>query len=404
MEGLTRYQVMDLLGTGSQGTSYRAIDRKTAQEVVLKVFALEKSASWEEFARFEQEREVLAKLRHPGIVRLLDAFAHEEKGEYYLVLELARGSSLQVNVERHLPLPRPLAWALLNEALGILDYLHNFKPTIIHRDIKPAHLFVTPENHVQLVDFGAIGQAKRTSGYTVIGTPGYAAPEQAHGSFSPKSDLYALGMSLVAALAGQPIELLPRQGLEVDLNRVLEAGPLADTLAAMIRADPRERIDSAAAALRILNPDRGPQASNGTSSGRLGGSHTPSKTDPNTAMTRADEVPSLARFIHEALSDVDQIEASGLRRLTWVALTILTWFFAAIEFLILPFAFRVADELQDQGPLRSDPRGGGAIPPLSPVQAQPRGRKAIHREVQESRRALKSALDRLSDASRRRRG
>src|SRR5690606_2812799 len=93
-EGLQRYQIMESLGFGSQGHTYRAVDRQTRAEVAIKVLSLKGASEWKAFELFEREAKVLAGLRHPGIPRYLDYFASEDRGDYFLVMELVEGASL----------------------------------------------------------------------------------------------------------------------------------------------------------------------------------------------------------------------------------------------------------------------------------------------------------------------
>lgn len=253
--GLERYQIMQPLGSGAQASTFRAIDRQSEREVAVKAFRLKGAASWRAFDRFERECAVLARLSHPGIPSFLDHFAHEESGDYFLVMELIEGQSLRQYMESGAKLEPGLALHLLRQGLSILGYLHAQEPPILHRDINPSNLMLDSAGALKLVDFGAAlptAQNQGQSTVTMMGTPGYIAPEQSIGQAQPRSDLYALGVSIVAAMTATSGERLPRKGLEVDLDQCVPQGPLFDFLAGCIAADPQARFETAARAYDAL--------------------------------------------------------------------------------------------------------------------------------------------------------
>lgn len=247
---------MQPLGSGAQARTFRAIDRQTEHEVAVKAFHLKGAGSWRAFDRFERECAVLAKLSHPGIPRFLDHFAHEESGDYFLVMQLVQGQSLREYMGAGAKLQAPLAAHLLRQGLSILGYLHAQEPPVLHRDINPANLMLDAAGALKLVDFGAAlanpGDGEQGT-VTMMGTPGYIAPEQGIGQAQARSDLYALGVSILAAMTGLPGEDLPRKGLEVDLEHCMPPGPLRDFLARCIAADPQLRFESAAMAYDALS-------------------------------------------------------------------------------------------------------------------------------------------------------
>ena len=202
----TRYAVIRVLGCGGMGAVYLALDRRLGDNEVAVKENFDTSPDAQ--AQFQREANVLAKLDHPNLPKVIDHFI-EPDGRQYLVMEYVSGEDLAALVDRRGPLPEAdvLTWA--DRLLDALAYLHNRPQPIIHRDIKPSNIKLTPEGKVKLVDFGLVKFFNplnpRTS--TIIhglGSPGYAPPEQynARAHTDQRSDIYALGASLYVLLTG----------------------------------------------------------------------------------------------------------------------------------------------------------------------------------------------------------
>lgn len=264
--GLQRYQIMEALGAGSQGQTFRGVDRVTGQVVAIKVLQLKNlGGDWKPFDLFERECQVLRDLQHPAIPRYLDQFTSDTTGEFFLVMELVDGEPLSRRFGR-VGMTEPELRALLLQALDILEYLHARHPPVVHRDIKPSNLIARPQRQdspLALIDFGGVRLALQPDGgSTMIGTFGYMAPEQLHGEATPATDVYALGATLAALGAGTPAERLPRRGLTIDLTAVLPPSPLRDVLAQMLAPEPSQRLQDAAAVRAALARALGGAATN----------------------------------------------------------------------------------------------------------------------------------------------
>jgi serine/threonine protein kinase len=343
--GLQRYSIMAPLGAGSQGHTYRAIDRDTGDEVAIKVLSLGGAREWKPFELFEREVEVLAGLRHPGIPRYRDSFASEASGDYFLVMDLVEGRTLAAELAKPDPFDRATSSTGFDEArlrhvaagiLDILAYLHSRTPPIIHRDIKPANVIVDGSDRVHLVDFGGVRVAARPDGgSTMIGTLGYMAPEQLHGDASPAVDLYALGATLVALATGRPPDELPHVGLTLDLDPLELPASLRPLLGRLLEPDPRARLRTVAEARALLD----------------GGGKTPRDTSRQTAP------PSQALAIPAAVQDLAETR-QPFAIAVWMVSLMAAAGLVVIEYAILPLVYlilrAVADNKLKQGKPAAD--------------------------------------------------
>ncbi len=249
---LQRFVVMEPLGEGREAQTYRGIDRDSGQGVVIKVFSLKKVRDWKAFDRFEREVAMLRDIKHPGIPRFVAHYRSEETGDSFLVMELIEGRPLSDALTGNLKLKASGLRDTLRQVLVILQHLHAHNPPIVHRDIKPANLVRTHAGKVVLVDFGG-ARLLEGEGSTVIGTVGYMAPEQLSGQATPRSDLYALGVTMCALAAHQPASELPRRGLAINVAALPLLPDLERVLAKMVAPDPEQRFASAAHALQALD-------------------------------------------------------------------------------------------------------------------------------------------------------
>jgi eukaryotic-like serine/threonine-protein kinase len=210
----SRYRVVRQLGEGGMGAVYEAVDERLDSTIALKetFFADERLRK-----QFEREARLLARMHHPALPRVSDHFA-EGEGQF-LVMHFIDGDDLgAMSAKRGGPFPEDqvLIWA--DQLLDALDYLHTQDPQIIHRDIKPQNLKLTPRGQIILLDFGlAKGQpgeiSRITTSASIFGyTPNYAPLEQIQGlGTDARSDLYALGATLYHLTTGvKPPDALTR--------------------------------------------------------------------------------------------------------------------------------------------------------------------------------------------------
>jgi eukaryotic-like serine/threonine-protein kinase len=204
-----RYRIVEILGQGGMGSVYRAVDENLGVDVAVK----ENLFTTDEYARqFRLEAVILANLRHPNLPRVTDHFVIGDQGQY-LVMDYIEGEDLRQRMERQGNIQEDDAILLGAAMCDALTYLHTRKPPILHRDIKPGNVKITPDGHIFLVDFGLAkvlhGSQATTTGARAM-TPGYSPPEQ-YGTArtDPRTDIYSLGATLYAALTG----IIPEDGL-----------------------------------------------------------------------------------------------------------------------------------------------------------------------------------------------
>ena len=197
-----RYRIVTKLGEGGFGAVYRAWDVNLDRPRAIKE-NLDTSPKAQR--QFKREAQILDKLVHPNLPRVIDHFIIPGQGQY-LVMDFVEGQDLAEMLQNGpLPESRVLPWVM--QVCDALSYLHAQNPPVIHRDIKPANIKITPEGKAMLVDFGISKvydpQLSTTMGARAV-TPGYSPPEQyGQGSTDARSDLYALGATLYHLLTGQ---------------------------------------------------------------------------------------------------------------------------------------------------------------------------------------------------------
>ena len=204
-EGTTlgsRYTLTDRIASGGMGDVWRASDAVLGRDVAVKVMRPNASDDSTFADRFRDEARHTASLSHPNIAQVYDY--GEDDGAAYLVMELVEGQPLSQVIARG-PVPAARTRAILGQAALALAAAH--AAGVVHRDVKPANILVTPEGRVKLTDFG-IARATDSAGHTrtgeVLGTPHYLSPEQALGrGATGASDIYALGVVAHEMLTGR---------------------------------------------------------------------------------------------------------------------------------------------------------------------------------------------------------
>ncbi len=213
---LVGYDIIDVLGTGAMGIVYEAYQQSTGRRVAIKYMHAHAAKNENARRRFEREVELVARLQHPGVVPIIDSGV--SSGHYYYAMEYVEGVTLDRARE-------PGGWgvrdavAITAEIARAVEYAH--QRGVLHRDLKPQNILVTPTGGARLLDFGlakAFDPARQTRADISISMPGqlvgtlaYMPPEQARGDIemiSTRSDVYALGVIAYELLTGRlPIDV-----------------------------------------------------------------------------------------------------------------------------------------------------------------------------------------------------
>jgi serine/threonine protein kinase len=234
-----RYQIDRLLGGGGMGMVYLARDQRLAnrpcaiKEMVDHFIDPQQRIEANEY--FAREADTLAQLKHSAIPAITDRFADQNR--HYLVMEYVEGRNLEEEIAvRGGPLPEGLVIDIARQLCDVLAYLHGLTPPIIYRDMKPSNVMLTRQGRVVLVDFGIARLFKAQRKGTMIGTLGFAPPEQYQGIADPRSDIYSLGATLHYVVTGRdpekypPFSFPPIRDLRPDISGNL-AGALDHALA-----------------------------------------------------------------------------------------------------------------------------------------------------------------------------
>jgi Tol biopolymer transport system component len=230
---LGNYAVIAPLGAGGMGEVYRARDTRLGREIALKVLPADVSADGSRRQRFEQEARAASALNHPNILSIYDAGS--EGGVAFMVSELVEGESFRALIERG---PVGLR-KMLDIAVQVADGLAAAHAAgIVHRDIKPDNLMLTPEGRVKILDFGLAKQtplsprgdadatltAAATQAGVILGTVAYMSPEQARGgTLDFRSDQFSFGLVLYELITGK---------------KAFDRDTAAETMAAILRDEP----------------------------------------------------------------------------------------------------------------------------------------------------------------------
>ncbi|HIA52029.1 MAG TPA: serine/threonine protein kinase [Candidatus Melainabacteria bacterium] len=215
-----QYEIVGRLGVGGQGTAYAAREVDNNDAVVLKEFILpvyvDVNVRRQSVEKMQNEAEILSKLNHNRIVKLIDFFIEDHRG--YLVLERIDGHSLRQKVSESGRLTETEVRSLALQMCEMLEYLHGLEPPVVHRDFTPDNLILSKDGVLKLVDFNVAQQQESTSTCTVVGKHCFISPEQFRGKPTSQSDIYSMGATLYYLLTGEDPEPItcshPKQRVE----------------------------------------------------------------------------------------------------------------------------------------------------------------------------------------------
>jgi len=244
-----RYKVVKPLGGGGMKLVYLAEDQRLASRLCALAEMIDTftnaDTQVQAAAAFRREAEMLAQLSNEHIPRVYDYFSYQNR--HYLVMEFIDGLTLEQELRAaggRLDPARVVDIAL--QVLETLIYLHGLEPPVIYRDLKPSNVMLAADGRAKLIDFGIARHFQPLSNATMIGTQGYAPPEQYRGKVEQRSDLYALGATMHHCLSGRdpssepPFSFPPLRKLCPDLD-----APLAELVDHALAYDTERRIPSA---------------------------------------------------------------------------------------------------------------------------------------------------------------
>jgi serine/threonine protein kinase len=255
-----RYQIKKKIGDNAGRKTWLATDIQSSppSPVIVKLIAFNPQIQWNDLKLFEREAQVLKNINHPKIPQYRDYFSVDDvEGSglrwFGLVQEYIPGDSLKQLLDKGFK--EKDVYSIATQILQILIHLHELSPPVIHRDIKPSNLILGKDNQIYLVDFGAVQDKAKAEGatFTVVGTSGYAPPEQLWGKAVPTSDLYALGATLIHLLTEIAPAELPQNQMRIQFKERVTINPeFANWIEQLIQPAPERRFSTARQALIAL--------------------------------------------------------------------------------------------------------------------------------------------------------
>jgi serine/threonine-protein kinase len=241
-----RYQLIKKIGEGGLAEVFQAQDMSLGRMVAVKVLRLQYAQDPSFLVNFHREAQSAAKLNNPYIVAVYDFGQYQDRP--YIVMEWIPGSDLRaaLNQRGRLPLEQAVEYAIqICSAVGTAH-----RAGLVHGDLKPGNILITPQNQVKVTDFGlarALGASAMDEGEVVWGTPAYFAPEQASGDrVLPATDVYAIGIILYEMLSGR-VPFMGEDDQDVARKQIYEAHIPVDKLDSRV-PEPLARIIDAAMA------------------------------------------------------------------------------------------------------------------------------------------------------------
>lgn len=253
------------LAAGGMGVVYRALHTQMGHDVAVKILAPSLAQDQEYVTRFFREAGAAGQIDHPNVVRVIDVGKFEDR--YYLVMEFVAGETLDAVLEREHKVPLDRATRIMREIASGLAAAH--RSGIVHRDVKPGNILMSPDGKPHLTDFGLARHAETRKGLTIegtfLGTPEYASPEQVEGKkVDHRTDLYSLGCTYYQLISGT-LPFLGESPMEIAIKRAKEdprplenAAPGADPrvcgiINKLIEREPSKRYASCTDLIRDLD-------------------------------------------------------------------------------------------------------------------------------------------------------
>lgn len=253
VDGNNCYYLTRVIKTGGQAVIFAAVDENSQRTYAIKeiVLPLDPDRALDAFQRCAIEARLLATLAHPGIPQFYSCII--ENGRVYIVMDFIRGTDLEDVLRQKGQLSERDVLSIASQACDILHYLHTLPSPVIFRDVKPSNIMIDAEGFVTMIDFG-IARFTNSQRGNIMGTPGYAPPEQYRGDVSVASDIYALGATMHHLLTGRdprgqkPFAFLPVRDIAPHVSQLT-----ADVIYRALLIEPDARF---ATALEMRNAIR----------------------------------------------------------------------------------------------------------------------------------------------------
>ena len=199
-----KYEILREIGKGGMSVVYLAMDTHLNKQWAVKEIRKKGSGKNDEIVvnSLLAEANMMKKLDHPALPRIVDII--DNGVTIYVVMDYIEGESLDKILNEYGAQSEELVITWAKQLCDALSYLHSQKPPIIYRDMKPANIMLKPEGNIKIIDFGIAREYKEQNlaDTTVLGTKGYAPPEQYSGQTDARSDIFALGMTMHHLLTG----------------------------------------------------------------------------------------------------------------------------------------------------------------------------------------------------------
>ncbi len=252
-----KYEILRELGRGGMSIVYLAMDKRLNKQWAIKEFRKDKDDENRRVAleSLLKEANIMKKLDHPTLPRIVDII--DQDSTIYIVMDYIEGESLNRVLDAYGAQPQDAVIEWAKQLSEVLDYLHTRKPPVIYRDMKPANIMLKPDGTIRLIDFGIAREYKEgsTGDTEIIGTRGYAAPEQfgEKGQTDARTDIYSLGVTLYHLVTGKnpaepPYEIYPIRHWNPNLSSGLEW-----LIQKCTQLNPNDRFQSCAEVIYVLN-------------------------------------------------------------------------------------------------------------------------------------------------------
>jgi len=248
-----KYMILEEIGRGGMSRVFLSEDIGTGGRKAIKAISCGSNQSQEQGKghvniglRADTEIDMLKKLSHPGLPKIEEVIENQE--EILIVMEHIPGSSLQNQLAEYGAQPKVSVLGWMLQLCDILGYMHTRNPPVIYRDVKPSNIMLAPDGRIMLIDFGAAREYEPsgTEDTVLLGTRGYAAPEQygGHGQSDPRTDIYGLGATMYHLLSGHDPSKPPYMRHPLSYWNPELPAALVRLVRKCTRADPDERYAS----------------------------------------------------------------------------------------------------------------------------------------------------------------